>query len=247
MALYKAILAYDGTDFKGFQRQAAARTVQGEIEKALKRIGWTGSAIRSAGRTDTGVHAAGQVISFELEWRHSSDDLQRALNAELTSDAAVRSLEAVPEGFHPRFSAAARRYAYRLLFDPAPDPLRERYAWRIWPAPDAGGLKLAGGSFCGEHDFAAFGRPPVPGGPTIRRVYESVWEIDPDGAVYTIEANAFLFRMVRRIVRIQVDAARGEASHGDIEDLLSGKSTGMVQGLAPAKGLTLVAVRYGER
>jgi tRNA pseudouridine38-40 synthase len=246
MALYKAILAYDGTDFKGFQRQAAGRTVQGEVENALKRIGWKGTTIRAAGRTDAGVHASGQVISFEMDWQHSPDELLRAINAGLAPDAAVRLLEQAPEGFHPRYSANRRRYAYRLLLDPVPDPLRERTAWRIWPEPESDILARAAECFTGEHDFAAFGRPPVAGGPTVRNVFRSAWEFDPPEAVYTIEANAFLFRMVRRIVKIQMDAALGKTPIGEIEDRLAGNMAGMVQGLAPARGLTLVSVQYKE-
>ncbi|HUF40076.1 MAG TPA: tRNA pseudouridine(38-40) synthase TruA [Anaerolineales bacterium] len=246
MALYKAILAYDGTEFKGFQRQAAARTVQGEVEAALRRIGWMGKAIHAAGRTDTGVHAAGQVISFEFEWRHSPSDLLRAANAGMPPDAAFRQLEPAPEGFHPRYSAVARRYVYRLVFDPAPDPLRERRAWRVWPAPDPDSLDRAAALFAGEHDFSAFGRPPKPGGPTVRIVFESGWTFRENGAFYTIEGNAFLFRMVRRIVITQIDAAQGLTPLGEIEDRIAGNIPGMVQGLAPAQGLTLESVQYKE-
>jgi len=244
MALYKAILAYDGTEFKGFQRQAAGRTVQGEVENALKRVGWTGATISAAGRTDAGAHASGQVISFEMDWRSTPARLQRALNALLPPDAAVRRLDLAAADFHPRYSAKRRRYTYRILLDPAPDPLRERTTWRIWPKPDVSVLEQASGLFAGEHDFAAFGRPPKPGGPTVRQVYESGWISDPPETVYTIEANAFLFRMVRRIVKCQLDAARGKTSIGEIEDRLAGKTTDMVQGLAPAKGLTLESVWY---
>jgi tRNA pseudouridine38-40 synthase len=244
MALYKAILAYDGTDFKGFQRQARARTVQGEVEQALERIGWVGRTIHAAGRTDAGVHASGQVISFEIAWQHSPAELLRAVNAALPHDAALRMLEEAPDGFHPRYSAESRRYMYRMLFDPARDPLQERFAWRTWPEPDVHVLESAAACFTGEHDFAAFGRPPKPGGPTVRQVFESRWSFDPPEAVYEVTANAFLFRMVRRIVKGQLDAARGTLSIGEIEDLLTGEKPGMVQGLAPARGLTLVSVQY---
>ena len=246
MVRYKAILAYDGTDFSGFQRQAEARTVQGEVELALRRIGWTAQTIYAAGRTDSGVHASGQVIAFDFDWSHSDEDLRNALNANLPADTAIRAVERTHVNFPPRYDALARRYTYRLLFDPVRDPLRERYAWRIWPAPDARRLADAAALFPGEHDFAGFGTPPKAGGPTVRFVHSANWTFEDGEAAFTIEANAFLYRMVRRIVQVQVDAAQGRVLLLDIEKYLSGKFPDMVEGLAPSCGLSLVAVRYGS-
>ncbi len=136
MARYQVILAYDGTDFAGSQRQAKSRTVQGEFEKALQRLGWPGRSAMMAGRTDAGVHAAGQVAAFDFDWAHTPEELGRALNANLPADMAVHRVQAVPAEFHPRFDAASRRYRYRLFCRNSRDPLRERYAWRVWPAVD---------------------------------------------------------------------------------------------------------------
>ncbi|MCS6911316.1 MAG: tRNA pseudouridine(38-40) synthase TruA, partial [Anaerolineales bacterium] len=110
LARYRALVEYDGTDFLGFQRQAQGRTVQGELEHGLRRIGWRGTAVLAAGRTDAGVHAAGQVIAFDLEWQHGEAALLRALNANLPADVSVRSVEECRPDFHPRYSAKARRY-----------------------------------------------------------------------------------------------------------------------------------------
>src|SRR6266498_4995595 len=136
MARYQLTLAYDGTDFFGSQRQAKPRTVKGELERALCKIGWTGSSVMMAGRTDNGVHAMGQVASFDLDWSHSDDDLVHALNAALPADMAVHQARMVHAKFHPRFDATSRLYRYRLFCQPLRDPLRERFAWRVWPATD---------------------------------------------------------------------------------------------------------------
>src|SRR5512142_2531393 len=113
MARYQLTLAYDGTDFFGSQRQAKRRTVQGELEKVLCKLGWTGRSILLSGRTDTGVHATGQVAAFDLDWSHSDEELVRALNATLPADLAVHQARTVDAKFHPRFDASSRRYRYR--------------------------------------------------------------------------------------------------------------------------------------
>src|SRR5262245_21324932 len=129
MARYKLTLAYDGSGFVGSQRQAAThkRTVQGQLEKALKKLGWTGHSIILSGRTDTGVHATGQVASADLHWSHTDSDLVRALNSALPVDMAIWSAEVADDTFHPRFDATSRRYRYRLFCQPIRDPLRERF------------------------------------------------------------------------------------------------------------------------
>lgn len=246
MVRYKATLAYDGTAFSGFQRQKGVRTVQGTVEDALQSIGWDGRTIYAAGRTDAGVHASGQVIAFDFDWRHSLTDLQNALNARLPEDAAIRTVETVSPDFHPRYAALSRTYRYRIFTDPVRNPLRERYAWRLWPAADVEALAEAAALFPGEHDFSGFGTPPKAGGPTIRQVHASGWQFEGHTAVYTIEANAFLYRMVRRLVYAQVEAAQGRMSIEEIRHYLSGQPAEMVQGLAPGCGLTLAAVRYDE-
>lgn len=141
MARYQVTLKYDGTAFFGMQRQATTRTVQGEVEKSLKKIGWAGSSILAAGRTDAGVHASGQVIAFDFEWRHTSDDLRNALNATLPEDVAAGRVQTARDDFHPRYDALARTYRYQIFCQPVRDPLKERYAWRVWPQPDLDALQ----------------------------------------------------------------------------------------------------------
>ena len=241
MARYKIILAYDGTGFVGSQRQGKGRTVQGEFENALRRIGWTGRTILLAGRTDTGVHAGGQVAACDLDWGHGLDDLHKALNANLPQDMAVRSVEPAQEGFHPRFDAASRRYQYRLFCAEVRDPLRERYAWRAWP-PVADLASLAE-LWPGRHDFVAFGSPPRPGGSSVRTVLAAGWKQAADEWTFEIKADAFLYRMVRRLVFVQVAAGQGRLSAEDLARALADR-TNVLAGLAPPNGLTLVEVCY---
>jgi len=157
MARYKLTLAYDGSGFVGSQRQASmkTRTVQGELEQALQKLGWSGRSVIMSGRTDTGVHATGQVASVDLDWSHTDDKLLRALNSLLPADVAVRSVEVVDAKFHPRFDAIARLYRYRLFCQPLRDPMRERFDWRAWPAINTNLLADAAKLFLGTHDFSA--------------------------------------------------------------------------------------------
>ena len=212
MARYQVILAYDGTDFIGSQRQAKKRTVQGELENALRKLGWSGRSVLLAGRTDTGVHAAGQVASVDLDWQHTDGDLLRALNANLPADMAARDVRIVPPGFHPRFDATSRRYRYRLFCEPVRDPLREGFAWRVWPEIDGDALRATALLFVGQHDFSAYGTPPRAGNNTVRTVMNSSWQQVDDEWRYEVQANAFLYRMVRRLVFVQVAVAQGKIS-----------------------------------
>ena len=157
MARYKLILAYDGTDFAGSQRQAKRRTVQGELESALRKLDWYGRSVTSAGRTDSGVHASGQVVAFDIEWNHGLEKLRDALNANLPDDIAVKSVEVADEKFHPRFDAKSRCYRYRMFCENVRDPLREKFAWRILPNIHEEILVDAAKIFFGQHDFSAFG------------------------------------------------------------------------------------------
>jgi len=252
MARYQLTLAYDGTDFFGSQRQASKRTVQGELEKALCTLGWSGRSVLIAGRTDTGVHATGQVAAFDLQWSHSEEELVRALNAVLPTDMAGYQARMVSTKFHPRFDAISRCYRYRLFCQPLRDPIRERFAWRVWPSISAEVLARVAKLFHGTHDFSAFGSPTTPRGGTVRTVMKAEWS--PSRAVedewyFDVQADAFLYRMVRRLVFIQVVVAQGKASAEAVarpltEPVSVGRQSRLPAGLAPAQGLTLVEVAY---
>ncbi len=246
MARYKLILAYEGSAFAGSQRQKGRRTVQGELERALRELGWAERSVTLAGRTDRGVHALGQVAAFNLDWRHSPERLREALNARLPSDMAVRRAEVVEPGFNPRFGSTSRLYRYRLFCQEVRDPLRERMAWRVWPPVQPALLRRAGQMVVGRHDFAAFGSPPHPDGDTVRTVVLSTWSNVEDEWYYEVRAEAFLYRMVRRLVFVQVALAQGRGSLEVMRAALERRSRAgeLPAGLAPACGLTLVEVRY---
>ena len=254
MARYKLILAYDGTAFAGSQRQAKHRTVQGELETALRGLGWSGRPVTLAGRTDTGVHASGQVASFDLEWVHSLDKLRDALNAGLPADIAASKVEIVDTNFHPRFDATSRRYRYRLFCRNVRDPLRAKLAWRVWPAVNGDALDEIAKVFLGQHDFAAFGSPPREESSTTRTVMSSEWKKVEDEWQFQVRADAFLYRMVRRLVYVQVAVAQGRCSKETVVKALEKPQFKVVganltkneipAGLAPAHGLTLIEVTY---
>ncbi len=246
MARYQLILAYDGARLEGSQRQKGRRTAQGELETALRTLGWTGRSLLIAGRTDSGVHAEGQSVALDLEWAHGPEALRAALNAALPPDLAVRVVREVSSDFHPRFDAQSRRYRYRLFCDPARHPVRERYAWRVWPAVSGEVLQSAAPLFLGTHDFAAFGSPMTRGGSTERTVSLSAWSESEGEWRFEVRADAFLYRMVRRVVFVQVMAAQGRLSAEQIRQAVEDQVK-LPSGLAPAHGLSLVEVRYADQ
>jgi tRNA pseudouridine38-40 synthase len=242
-AHYKIILTYRGSEFAGFQRQADVRTVQGEFEAGLKKMGWQGQRIMGAGRTDAGVHANGQVVSFYFDWKHTTDDLCNGLNYYLPDDIAVHAVTEVPADFHPRFDANSRHYRYNCFCQPLRDPIREVFAWRVWPATQINRMNDAANALIGVHDFKAFGTATSKGGVTIREVFSAKWVADGDEYQFDIVANAYLYHMVRRITFILVKIGQNEAPVSLIDD---GLITGDIKltGLAPAEGLVLQEVFY---
>jgi tRNA pseudouridine38-40 synthase len=217
------------------------------LENALRKLGWAGQSVLMAGRTDTGVHASGQVAAFDFEdWAHDAGKLLQALNATLPDDLAVKKAQAVDAKFHPRFDALSRTYVYRIYCDPVRDPLRERFAWRVPSKLDGDALKRSAEIFLGTHDFAAFGSPTSEKGTTTRTVTSSEWRRKPDGEwQYEVRADAFLYRMVRRLVYVQSAASQGRCSVKEIQLALKGQGK-LPAGLAPANGLTLTNVEYGS-
>jgi tRNA pseudouridine38-40 synthase len=247
MARYRATLAYDGTGFLGFQKQGTGRTVQAEVEAALRAVFGQPVSVVGAGRTDAGVHATGQVIAFDAEWLHGDDALLTVLNHALPQDIALRDL-AQQADFHPRYDALARAYRYDVMpTSPVRHPLMSRLAWQIAQPLDVPRMNEAASLLLGEHDFATFGRPPK-GTNTVRVVYESVWRQHESlyGPVcsYSIEATAFLHHMVRRIVTMLVDVGRGWQTVTQFETAFRAASLRCAGKPAPPQGLVLVHVRY---
>ncbi|MBQ6343032.1 MAG: tRNA pseudouridine(38-40) synthase TruA [Anaerolineaceae bacterium] len=243
---YKFTVSYNGTAFSGFQRQGETRTVQLELEKALKKLGWKEESITGAGRTDSGVHAAGQVISAALDWHHGEEQLRNAMNAALPPDLAVLQVERAENDFNARYDAMSRTYHYQIYFSPVRLPLRDEFSWRIWPALDLEKLNRISRHFTGVHDFRAFGSPPRKNHSTVREIFRNGWEQQSNGTFcFVIEANAFLYHMVRRIVFLQTAYARESVTE---EEIIRAVRYGIdaKPGLAPARGLQLWQVRYPE-
>ena len=246
-ARYRAVLAYDGGAYQGFQRQAGETpTVQYAVERAIAQVTGQPVTVIGAGRTDTGVHAEGQVIAFDVVWQHSDETLLRALNAVLPDDIALQSIRQ-HTGFHPRFDAVARLYRYTLVQSSQRQPLLRQRAWWVQTPLDVDLMQAASACLVGRHDFAAFGKPPQ-GSNTVRELYRSEWMISGSrwGTIneYHVEANAFLQHMVRRIVGALYEVGRGARTLSAFEQtLVSGQAWEGVT-LAPAHGLVLEAVRY---
>jgi tRNA pseudouridine38-40 synthase len=240
----RAVIAYDGTDYHGFQRQSPDRepSIQGTLEGALSKIGQAGE-VQGAGRTDAGVHASGQVVAFNAEWRHSLNDLQRALNATLPEDIAVLELEQAADTFHPRYDAVSRAYRYRIHNTRVRDPLLVRYALYVPQELDADAMRRALAYTIGTHDFGAFGQPTV-GESTIRSMYGA--EVIASGPSIAIElqANGFLYRMVRRIVGTLISIGRGEQTPADFFEILKSADSRRAGPALPPNGLCLIQVNY---
>lgn len=240
-----ARVEYDGTEFFGFQIQAQERTVQGEIERALEQVAGAKRRVMGAGRTDRGVHALGQVVSFEVEWKHDLADLQRALNAVLNADVAIVEMGLAAEGFHPRFAALGRTYRYTILNRLWPSPAERRTAWHVTGELDLDLMARASGYLVGTHDFSTFGRPPQ-GENTVRAVSRAEWQKQGARLTFDIEANAFLYRMVRSIVGMLVQVGWGQMPPSEFEAALLARDRHLVRQVAPAHGLCLIRVDYPE-
>lgn len=199
--------------------------------------------MNGAGRTDSGVHARGQVISFDLVWRHREETLQRAINANLPQDIAVSALSPVPSTFHPRFDAKRRAYQYYIYNRPARSPLRRLYSWHVRQALDVEAMSKAADVLLGTHDFATFGQPPQ-GDNTMRHVYQARWRDDDDFVVFDIEANAFLYRMVRSVVGSMRMVGHQEWTVDQFVAAFEAADRSRAATTAPPQGLVLVSVTY---
>lgn len=241
---YAAQVAYDGTAYRGFQLQPNGPTIQQMLEEALNRIGGQAVRVTCAGRTDAGVHATGQVIAFDLEWRHPAESLLRALNASLPPDIAVWRVWQAASDFNPRFDAVSRTYVYKVYTADARDPLRWNSAWRITKLLNVHRMNEAAESLVGTHDFLSFGLPPK-GENSVRTVHQASWEM-PGARDYTfsITANAFLYRMVRVLAATLAQVGQERMTVAEFRVILAARQRGLAAAPAPACGLTLTEVSY---
>ena len=252
----RAVVCYDGTKYAGFQRQVDVLTVQEVLETALQRVTQAATSVVAAGRTDAGVHAAGQVIAFETSWGESVGGLRRAMNAVLPRDVSVLVAEEAAPDFHPRFDARRRHYRYRIYNGPIRWPLDRRYSLHMPYPLDVEAMNEAGRALVGEHDFATFGQPPQ-GSVTVRRVFRADWRaesgcrrafgVGPSGGTwltFDIEANAFLYRMVRSVVGTMLDVGQGRMSIGAFQEAFASRERSQAGKTVAPHGLCLIRVTY---
>ena len=240
---YQAKIEYDGTAYNGFQRQKEQPSIQETVELAVATIAGKDVRLIAAGRTDSGVHAKGQVIVFDLEWRHGPKDLLQALNSNLPADISVFRLSETERDFHPRFQAKSRTYEYYIYNRPIRSPLRRLHAWHVARPLEVEVMKQAAASIIGTYDFATFGQPPQ-GVNTVRQVFSADWARREDLLVFSIEANAFLYRMVRSLVGSMKMVGEGSWTVVDFTDALEAHDRNQAAQTAPPNGVFLKSVRY---
>lgn len=243
VSVYRLAVSYDGSGFNGYARQSGQRTVQGVIEDALSVLLKTSLATSVAGRTDAGVHAVGQVISFEHDGNVETDRLMRGLNGLVGPEVSVRGVEVAPDGFNARFSATWRRYRYQMETAPAPDPLERLHVWHVGRALDIEAMRLAAVALVGEHDFSSFCRT-LEGKSNVRQVTELELVEDVTRITAWVQANAFCHQMVRSIVGFLYDVGRGFSDPSVVEEVIAARDRSRVATVAPPHGLTLWSVGY---
>ena len=271
---WKLTIAYDGTDFHGWQVQPGKATIQGVLQAALGRITGETPLPQGSGRTDAGVHALAQVASFTLAAPIPAANLHRALNRTLPPSIRILQAGTVPDSFHARHSAVAKTYEYRIFRDEICPPFLSRYAFACpWPL-DVQALQQAARIFLGEHDFLSFAAtdpdlttrnleleekseqeitalpPPTVVG-AIRTIYTSAWEERHTQAgellVYCVRGSGFLHHMVRNLVGTMIEAGRGRLRPEDLAQILAARSRTAAGATAPAQGLILHSVEYPDQ
>lgn len=240
-------LAYDGTDFRGWARQPGVRTVEGELDQALARLLGEPTKLSVAGRTDAGVHAEGQVVSFAAPEGTDPDRIQRALNGILAPEVVVLDGGLAPSGFDARHSATGREYVYRIDTGPVPSPFSARFVWHRPGRPSIGPMRSAARLLQGRHDFASFCRAPKLPASTVRTLRRLA--VSSRGVHVEIRAMAdgFLHQMVRSLVGTLVAVGEYKIDAQSMPAILKARDRATAGPVAPAKGLTLIHVSYGRR
>ncbi len=243
MTTLRLDLAYDGSGFRGYAFQEGLRTIQGDLEAALKTLLGRPVETAVAGRTDAGVHARGQVVSLHVDEAPDLERLARSLNGIVGPELAVTVITLAGDDFHARFSAKWRRYRYTMSTGIAPNPLSRGIEWHVGSRLDVGLMEATAAEFAGEFDFSAFCRS-VEGRSNVRRVEEARWEADGDRLHFWIKANAFCHQMVRSLVGFCYDVGRGFTPADSVLEIIEGRDRSRVVTVAPPHGLTLWDVGY---
>jgi tRNA pseudouridine38-40 synthase len=244
----KLTIAYDGTDFRGWQIQKEGRTVQGEVEKALSRMHKRDISVVCAGRTDSGVHANGQVISFLSDLDDiPAGKLSRAVSSFLPKDISVVRSEIVPDDFHARYAARRRSYKYYIFPSPVRIPHYQRYSLRVLRRPDIGLLNRYAAKMVGEHDFTTFAAPNEQVPHRVRRVLSAGFYPEGDFVVFRITGTAFLWKMVRGIVGSLLEYEEKGLNPGEVAEYLAAADRSLAGMTAQARGLFFDRVEYDDR
>lgn len=244
MTVYRLDIAYDGSGFHGYARQVGLRTVQGDLEAALETLLKEEVKTSVAGRTDAGVHARHQVVSFAHDGAIDTTSFAKSLRALVAPEIAVQEMSVASDDFSARFSATSRRYRYRIDTRPSHDPLERGFVWHVGQSLDVAAMSAAAADFIGEHDFTSFCRS-IEGKSNVRRLTT----LDVEGANGLLdvwaEANAFCHQMVRSLVGHLYDVGRGFSDPSRAAEVLTALDRSAVATVAPPHGLTLWEVRYG--
>jgi tRNA pseudouridine38-40 synthase len=248
----RATVAYNGGGFRGFAAQPGQRTVGGALGEALERVLRCTVAITCAGRTDAGVHAWGQVVSFDAPREPGGAPLdlaavKRAVNKQLKDEVVIREISVADADFDARRSATGRRYRYTILNRPEPDPFLAPTTWHVEAPLDLRAMQLACDPLIGEHDFSSFCRKPPDGDAVlVRRVRQADWlRLEGELVRFDVEASAFCHQMVRSLVGTMVDVGTGKKKAGDMAWIVRARDRALTSGPAPPHGLCLWDVQYG--
>ena len=244
MPTLKVTLEYDGTAYTGWQRQPNQPTIQEAVEAAVRSVSQTAIPVIAAGRTDAGVHALGQVVSFTSEKPLSPDEWLRALNATLPEDISARSVERVADDFHARYSAVRKLYAYRILHRSERSALERGRAWHLYGKLDLDVMREAAGHLVGKHDFSSFQGHPTDVENPICDLQRLEIVLDQDIVRIEIEADRFLKQMVRAIVGTLAEVGQGKRKPEEMKQILDAKDRRAAGYTAPAHGLYLIDVTY---
>lgn len=240
----KLTVAYEGTDFHGFQVQPRLRTVQGELEQAIRKLTGEEIQVTGSGRTDAGVHAWGQIVNFYTSSRIPTEKWAIAMNVTLPDDLVIRAAEEVVESFHSRFDAVGKIYRYQIDRGVYPDVFARRYAWHVPYALDVQRMRDAAESLVGRHDFTSFCNAATPLEDKVREV-QQISLVERGHLLYlTVQGTGFLWNMVRIIAGTLVDVGRGRIDSQRVSAILQARDRTLAGVTAPAHGLTLLEVLY---
>ncbi len=240
----KLTIAYDGTRFVGWQRQAQGESIQGLIEEALGRLEGGPVTAHGAGRTDAGVHAEGQVASARVTFDHAPATVLRAVNAWLPPEIRVLQVDEAAPGFHARFSARGKSYRYQIANVPIAGPFTREFAWHVPEPLNLAAMRSAAAVLEGTHDFSAFQSAGSDVATTVRTMSRSAIRDAGDLLLYEVDGDGFLRHMVRAIVGTLVEVGRGRRDPSAARALLDGAARGEAGPTAPPHGLFLVRVEY---